>query len=308
MQWSQIKTLFILSFLILNIYLVVQFIDKKDQADYALLDHKNSTIEEKLNNENIVILGELSDTVEKEPYISVGQKIFNREDRALFESLSNQQVSFVQNKFVLSIFKKPVTVPDGDLALVEGFVKRSFVYPEDYTLWDWNKDLNVLIFFQQKNGRPIYFNQGGIILVFLNNKNEMVFYTQTMLGKEESLQEEKTLITPKRAIEALYNANELHFQDEITKVDMGFHTRVPLADGVQVFVPAWKVTVNKERNYFVNAIEGFIFSSDESRFLKEAIEYNIERVEAMDNNDPLKDQGLRLLKEELEVTNRGGIK
>lgn len=307
MQWSQIKTLFILSFLVLNIYLIVQFIDKKDQADYALLDQEESTIEEKLKNENIIIKDKLTDMEEQEPYISVEQKIFDKEDLRLFEKFSNQKVSLIKSKFIISIFNKPVAIPDEDLSTIEGFVKKSFIYPDDYALWDWNKELNVLVFFQEKNERPVYFNQGGVILVFLNDHDEMTFYTQTMLGKAEPLQDENLLITPKKAIEALYNANELHSQDEITKVVIGFHTRVPLADGVQVFVPAWKVTVNDKRDYFVNAIEAFVFSSDETNFLEEAIEYNIGRVEMMDDEEELKEKGLRLLTEKLEAINRGGI-
>lgn len=307
MQWSQIKTLFILSFLILNIYLVIQFIDKKDQADYALLDQEESTIEEKLKNENIIIKEELSDVEEQEPYISVEQKMFDKKDLRLFDDFPNQKVSVINNKFVISIFDKPVAIPDESLSTIEEFVKKSFIYPEDYVLWDWNKELNMLVFFQQKDGRPIYFNQGGVILVSLNDENEMTYYTQTMLGKAEPLQDENSLITPKKAIEALYNANELHSKDEITQAVIGYHTRVPLDDGVQVFVPAWKVTVNDKRNYFVNAIEAFVFSSDEANFLKEAIEYNIERVDMMDDDDEHKAEGLKLLTEKLEAINRGGI-
>lgn len=310
MQWSQIKTLFILSFLVLNIYLVVQFIDKKDQSDYTLLDHGVSTFEEKLKNENIVMLEGISDFSgrKQEPYISAEQKEFDQDDLKLFNSLKNQKVSIVQNKLVVSILDKPIPIPSGELSEIEEFVKKQFVYPSDYVLWDWDKELNILVFFQQKNGRPIYFNRSGIILVFLNENNEMTLYTQTMLGEKESLQDEKTLITPEKAIEALYNANELRSEDEITKVDIGFHTRVPLEDGVQVFVPTWKVTVNDERNYFVNAIEAFIFSSNSSKFLQEIIEYNIERIEMVDDEEALKDETLEFLKEELEKINRGGVK
>ena len=35
MQWGQIKTLLILSFLILDVYLFVQFLEKKEQADLS---------------------------------------------------------------------------------------------------------------------------------------------------------------------------------------------------------------------------------------------------------------------------------
>src|SRR5699024_2331884 len=127
----------------------------------------------------------------------------------------------------------------------------------------------------------------GMILVFLNDENEIIFYTQAMLGEAESRQEKKTLIKPIKAIETLYSTNELNSGDRITKMDIGFHTRVPSSHGVQVFVPTWKVTVNGERNYFVNAIEGFAFSSNEYDFLEETIALYIERVNDSENRDKI---------------------
>jgi regulatory protein YycI of two-component signal transduction system YycFG len=305
MQWSQIKTVFILSFLILNVYLLIQFLDKRDQEDLGLLDREESTIEEKLKNENIVIPKQLSDEQEKEPYLSVSQKVFNEEDIRQLDVLTNQQIAVINKSLILSIMEKPIKIPDDDLELIEGFVKKSFIYSEEYELWDWNKEVNVLIFFQKENNRPIYFNQSGMILAFLNDNNELIYYTQTLLGEADSLQDKKSLFKPLDAIEALYNANELRPRDEVTKVDIGFHTRVPSAEGVQVFVPAWKITVkteDDERNYFVNAIEGFIFSSDESNFLEESIQLNIQRVQTMEEGS-LKKEALKLLQDKLEVLN-----
>lgn len=306
MQWSQIKTLFILSFLILNVYLLIQFLEKQDHGDYSLLEREESTIEEKLKSENIVIPKKLSEEQEKEPYLSVRQEAFEEEDIRQLNSFSNQNVTIINKNFIFSIFEKPVKIPDDDQEVIEGFVKKSFIHSDEYEFWDWNKEANVLILFQKQNQRPIYFNQGGIILVFLNDKNEMTFYTQTLLGEADPLQEKKKLFQPLDAIEALYNANELRPKEEVTKVQLGFHTRVPSADGVQVFVPAWKVTVNDERNYFVNAIEGFVFSSDESDFLQESIEFNIDRVEMLEDSG-FKKEALQLLRDELEAINRGEI-
>ena len=304
MEWGQIKTVFILGFLILNVYLLIQFLEKQDQADLSLLDREDSTIEEKLNSENITIKQSLSDEEEKEPYLSVRQKNFDEEDISQLASLSNQRTTVTNNNFIFSIFEKPVKIPDGDLEIIDGFVKKLIIYPDEYELWHWNKDINVLIFFQKENEQPIYFNQSGIILAFLNDDDELIYYTQTLLGEPDSLHDKKTLLKPLEAIEVLYNANELRPGDEISKVDIGFHTRVPSTDGVQVFVPAWKVTINDEKNYFVNAIEGFIFASDENKFLTESIEFNLERVQEMEDED-IKEDALQLLRDQLERFNRG---
>lgn len=306
MQWSQIKTIFILGFLILNIYLLIQFLDKQNLEDLSLLEREESTIEEKLKNENITISQQLSDEEEKESYLSVRQHVFDEDDMSQLSSLSNQEIAVINKNLIFSIFEKPLKIPDEDLEVIDGFVKNSIIYPEEYKISHWNKEVNVLIFFQEENERPIYFNQSGIILAFLNDDNEIIYYIQTLLGESNSRQDKIKLFKQLDAIEALYNANELRPRDDITKVDIGFHTRVPSADGVQVFVPAWKVTVNNERNYFVNAIEGFIFSSDESSFLKESIEFNIEKIQAIKDDD-FKKEALQLLREELEAIDRGEI-
>src|SRR5699024_1600258 len=125
--------------------------------------------------------------------------------------------------------------------------------------------------FQTKKDRQIYYNENGIVLIFLNEEDEATFYTQTMLEQTETNGDKYTLIEPIKAIEKLYNSNRLRTGDNITSIDMGFHTRIPLEGGVQVFSPTWRVAVNEEKNYFVNAIEGRVYSSKDIDFLKGAI-------------------------------------
>lgn len=304
MQWSQIKTLFILSFLILNIYLLIQFIGKLEEENYGILEYDDSSIEQKLDEENIVIHS-LPSGQEKEPFISVRQRVFSKEDLEKFKTHKNQTIGVINNNFVISLFDKPVPILEEDERdVIEGFVKNYFAFPDDYELWSWNKELNVLIFFQENNERPIYFNQNALILVFLNEENEMVFYTQTMLGESDSIKEKKDLIKPMTAIETLYNSNELRPGDEITKMEIGFHTRVPTDQGTQVFVPAWKVTVNKEKNYFVNAIEGWVFSSNELGFLEETIGFYFNKIDSMTDNQKMKEKVLLFLKSKIDSDER----
>lgn len=307
MQWSQIKTLFILSFLILNVYLLIQFIGKLEEENYGILEYDNASIEQKLKEENIVI-NSLPSGQEKEPFISVRQKVFSKEDIKKFESHKNQDLAVINNNFILSLFDKPVAIPHEDeMDIIEGFVKNYFVFPDDYELWSWNKELNALIFFQEKHDRPIYFNKNALILVFLNDDNEMIFYTQTMLGESDPIKEKKDLIKPITAIETLYNSNELSGGVEITKMEIGFHTRVPTDQGTQVFVPAWKVTVNNEDNYFVNAIEGWVFSSDEIEFLEETMQVYLLKVASMTDNQSIKEKIEAFLKGKLEAADGSEI-
>lgn len=307
MQWGQIKTIFILTFLVLNIFLFTQFLEKQKQDDIGILEQQDSPIEDKLANENITIPEELPEVQEKEPFISVAQKVFTEEDLNSIENGAQQETEIVNQTFVISKLNDPIKVPENATdQTIEELVENIIMSPEQYNFWDWNEDLNVLVFFQEKSERPIYFNQSGLVLLFLNDQDEISFFTQTMLGEEESRQDKRSLIDPMKAIETLFNANELRFGEEVTKVDIGLHSRVPLADGVQVFVPAWKVTVNNERNYFVNAIEGFVFSSNENKFIEDIIVHDLDRIRKNMPEIELRDDVIQFFTDKLAAMNRGG--
>lgn len=301
MQWSQIKTIFIICFLALNIYLIVQYIEKQGQTGANVLHREESTIEDQLATDHITY-GTLPEEDLEESFISVEQKSFTDEEVVELNRLKNQRTTTIINKkMIISQYDKPIAISQNQSREeIEELMKDTFIYFDEYRFWNWNKDLNVLIFFQKKLGRPIYYNSNGIVLLFLDDNDETLFYVQTMLGETESRRDRQSLIQPMEAIETLYNNNELFPNDEVSKVEIGFHTRVPLEDGIQVFVPTWKITVNDERRYFVNAMEGFIFSSNEKAFIEESIEMIIERVEQLEDDEILKENILSFLRGKLD--------
>lgn len=304
MQWNRIKNLFILVFLLLNIYLIYQYNQKIDQADVPVLEPHESTLEHQLELEDIEIdFDELPDSDLKETYISVNQRIFTEEEFAKINTMKGQKMMLVNKSFIVSIFEKPLAVHSNDSQKnIDKLFKDKIPFDEEYKYWEWNKEANVIIYFQEKKDRTVYFNQNGVILIFLNDNDEAVFYTQTMLGETEQRQDEKSLIEPMQAVETLYKINELKSGDKITNVNIGFHTRVPLADGEQIFVPTWKVHVNNNRSYFVNAIEGHVFAGDEKGFLKESIGLYIDRIEAIaDDKEVMKKFVLEQLNVKLDT-------
>ncbi|MEI3604421.1 two-component system regulatory protein YycI [Pseudogracilibacillus sp. SE30717A] len=303
MHWGQIKSLLILSFLILDVYLFMQFLDKKDQADIGILEQQTSTIEERLNAEDITFKN-LPEQEYEEAFISVQQKMFNKDELSSLK-LNELQNTYLFNKyFLMSSIKEPIKIEEkASKEEINEIFEELVYYSEEYSYWNWNKELNVLIFFQNKMDRPVYYNQNGLVLLFLNNQNEVTFYTQTMLGDPEPIAEKKKLIKPIRAIETLYQDSELKSGDNISKVNIGFHTRVPFETGVQVFAPIWKVNVNNEKDYFVNAIEGFTFSTDEQEFLEQVIDSALEKVQipSLDTDRNL-EKMMNQLNERLEKT------
>lgn len=306
MHWGQIKTLLILSFFILDIYLFAQFMDKKEASDVAILEEPSSSIEDQLEAESIQV-NELPEKDYEEAFISVKQKAFSNDELKEIKEVRKQRSFIFEHTLIASQLDKPVKVKkDASKEFFTNLLEDTVYYPDEYTFWNWNKERNIVIFFQNKMERPVYYNQNGIVLFYLNEDNEVVYYTQTMLGDAEAISEKQRLINPMQAIEELYNGNQLYSGDEIDSVDIGFHTRMPFESGVQVFAPIWKVNVNDEEKYFVNAIEGFTFSSDEDKFLFETLESISDKMRgnkkkgSSKKDSPIRDMG-NDLKERVEA-------
>lgn len=306
MQWSQIKTLFIITFLILNVYLLVQLYDKQKQPEGLLEHQEESSIEEQLAEDEIQIPdleGKLD--AEKEPFITVEQQTFSEEELAEIDILKEQSYDIIDENLIVSKVnsKQRISKKASKSTIVEA-AQDVIPFIDEYVFWEWDQDLNIMMFFQEKNKRPVYYNPNGLILIFLNDKNEIEYYSLSKLSEEEKEQEERTLITPMEAIETLYNSGELFYEDEVNSVEVGFHTRIPSTNGVQVFVPTWQITVNDSRNYFINAIEGFVFSSEEHEFLEETLRNDLEKIQSyLSDNDKQKKEIVNLYKDKLDGIN-----
>lgn len=305
MEWGRIKLILIISFLILNIYLLVQFLEKKEQADYSVLEEQQSSFEDLLAAESISI-PELT-TDNSGTYLSVEQKTLTEQDIKIGKDQVKQDVVLLNEDLILSALDKPLKIEeDKPNQYYDDLQKQLFFQIGDYNYWGWNKALNALVYFQEKEDRTVYYNQNGIVVIYLNDHNEAIYYTQTSLGEEEFVAENSELIHPLEAIETLYRANTLHSGDDVKRVNLGFYTRVPYEGDKQVFAPTWKVNINDEKNYFVNAIEGFVFSTDENEFLYEIIQGSLDTLKSNQlNKKKFSKDFLTLLEDKLEILESG---
>src|SRR5699024_7122090 len=244
----------------------------------------------------------LPDEDDEETYISVKQENFE-EDDLKDESLENKQdPKIYKYNLIASKLDKPVKIKeDASTETITDVLEDTVFYPEEYTFWNWNRDANIIIFFQDKKDRPVYYNQNGIVLLYLNDDNEVEYYTQTMIVEEEAGSEEQNLVDPMHAIEELYDDNELSEGDTVSDVKVGYHTRVPFESGVQVFAPIWKINVNDEHDYFINAIEGFTFSSDEEEFLYDVLDSNLDQMKGKRKKDSTTEDIVKDMKKRLET-------
>src|SRR5699024_5937503 len=157
MQWGQIKLILIISFLVLDVYLLIQFLDKKEQADYSVIEEQQSTFEELLAAESISI-PELK-TDDSGTYLSVKQQLLTAEDLSLSKDQLDQEVSLINDYFILSTFKKTFAVKTEQSKDYYEEIKKNIFFDADaYSYWGWNEKMNVLIYFQEKTDSTVYYS------------------------------------------------------------------------------------------------------------------------------------------------------
>lgn len=257
MDWSKIKTIFIVTFLILNIYLLSEFykIYESSQIDYM----SETSFENRLKTEEITY-GELPKSIKKEKYISATPKKFTKEEleKIADTTLKGQAITIKNETTLESVLDNPYPLKD-DFSPDEmtTVLKNNIYQGEQYRYWEVSKSDNTITYYQQYKEKVLYKNINGELVFYLNEDNEIVGYKQTILENFEEFSEDENILQPLKGIETLYENGELAFGSKITEVELGYYTLVHLTSS-QVLTPVWRFVVNGEENLFVNAIEGQI--------------------------------------------------
>ncbi|WP_075619682.1 two-component system regulatory protein YycI [Paenisporosarcina indica] len=271
MDWNKTKTIFIIVFSILNVFLYFLYSNRynEHQEVEALSE---TTIEERLQADNIHIKSTPEDTI-KESYVSGKIRFYSPEE---MKPLDNQTLEVVDRTQLISTFKEPIALGSmEDSVRLTEFVRTHILDGTSYELFDIDEESNKATFFQTINNRPIFFNQNAKLIIYWNEDNKVVRYEQTALEKlENDFEQSENLLSDKRAVEVLYQRNIIKPNSTITSISLGYSTLVQLTE-TQVFAPTWRVRVElqdgSEAEHFINAVEGKIIE-----FNKEPEEIEIE--------------------------------
>ncbi|GGA70192.1 two-component system regulatory protein YycI [Ornithinibacillus halotolerans] len=299
MQWGQIKTLFILCFLLLDIYLLFLVIQKIGNEDFGPANDSGQLEDlDQLELENIKISIDLPDPLPDEVYLTIREKTFTKEEVEEIIARDNQDIEVINNSFIISMLKEKIAIPENATEeVIEQIIFSTVYLGSEYTFDYWDKERNILVFFQEKNDRPVYYHSSGIIFVYLNDDNEIDAYTQTVLGEVEPSSDKKSLISPLKAIMRLYQSNLLLPNDEVTDIKIGYYSMFP-----PVVVPTWKITIDGKQNRYVNAIERFVIPVNDG-FMDDMIQKGIESTRSITKNEELHDQMIEILMAKL-MSNR----
>lgn len=263
MDWSNTKTIFIIVFLVLDVFLLSVFLNRYSTSQFEFI--KEASIEDKLKSYNVEY-EELPEEVSKEPYITGEVKTFT--EREIGE-LSGQSVRLRQNDTnLVSYLKKPVKLGENKMDDIRSFIESNVLYGDQYSYWDTSeeKDGTTYIFYQYYQDRQMFENIKAQLSIKVNRQGEIVSYHQMMLEKLMENGKEEEILSAHQAVQTLYLNGLIKPNSEISNVELGYYTVVQLTE-TQVLSPTWYFKIksgDETEKMYVNAFDGSIYKNEES--------------------------------------------
>ncbi len=262
MDWSKIKTIFIITFLILDVYLLYQFMKVRDANKYEVITE--ASFEEKLKADEIKYV-DLPKAPIQAQYLSAKPKVFTQVD---IDKLKGQPV-VIRGTGTTTLhvtLEKPLKITAKfEPAELSTFITDNVLSGDDYQFGEKSDKDKTITYFQTSGNVPLFKNINGMIIFKIDEENQIVSYEQTFLEEMEKLTAKEEILKPLKAIETLHQKGMLKSKSKITKIDLGYSTLIQLAAS-QVLAPTWRFEVDGKESLFVNAFEGQIiqFNSDEN--------------------------------------------
>ena len=255
MDWSKIKNIFIISFLILDLYLIYEFVKVIDSNVVDVKANIDSSIETELKTEGIEY-APLPEQYVEDFTLKANSKTFTMDDTQK-SVLSNQMVTINRNTNLVSILKEPLVLTEkfGQTEL-NNFIKENVLYGDQYRFWKKSSDGSSIVYTQQYKDKPLFENNKARLEFNVNSENEIDSYTQSYLEDIQELSNPEKIIQPIKAIEVLYKNVELPSNSKITDPELGYYTFIELSGTTQVLYPAWCFNVEGKGKLYVSAFEG----------------------------------------------------
>ncbi|RFU67284.1 hypothetical protein D0469_15425 [Peribacillus saganii] len=251
MEWSKTKSIFIIVFLVLNIFLLFQYMEKRNSNKYEYIPE--TSLEEDLT-ENDITYGKLPDNVKEEKYVTAKSKTFTKDD---VQKLKGQGAAITGETLLVSILEKPFKIDeDFKSEQLDKYIKDTVLFGEDYRFWAFDEEQNTIIYYQEYQKKMFYNNANAELRLHVNSNREIESYEQTYLENIETFNDPVEILPPLQAIEILFTNDDLKAKSDITKVELGYYTYVQTAS--HVLAPTWRIVVDNKKNLFVNAFEGQI--------------------------------------------------
>lgn len=276
MDWNKTKTIFIVVFSILNVFLYFLYVEQRNEAQNVQVAGKTS-IEDLMRQENITY--NLPQVVKNDfSHIYADVKSFTEDE---LEPLMDQSFVIVDNTTIESEMTAPVSIRNEKEAYhFLDFLTKFVWYGVEYELWEIDEEGRKAVFFQKVDGEPIFYSPNARLTIFWDEDFEVTHYEQRMLEEISSKNLKKDLLTQDEAVGSLATRGYLKQDSKVLKVVPGYSATLVSTEN-QVFAATWNIRVELKdgtiEDHFINAIEGKV------------LDFQLEKVEE-ENLDELEDE------------------
>ncbi|MFC4736247.1 two-component system regulatory protein YycI [Bacillus daqingensis] len=257
MDWSRTKTIFIVTFMLLNIFLGYQLAEKQRHGDINEIEQM--TLDSQIEEQRITI--EFEETEEEltgAPITGV-QRSFEDDITFLEQTLERQQIDLIDSTTLYSELDSPYNFSPANLtASTEAFMQQYVFRGEEYQLAAYDEEEGLIGLYQTFEGSMIdqYERDSYHVVLELNDSGQIVSYTQRYLTIVEQGAEEE-LLTPMQVVERLINDPQVGIGTDstISSATVGYYNLMEVDANFQIYAPVWRVIVDDEP-FFVNALTG----------------------------------------------------
>lgn len=243
MDFKRIQIILIVTFSVLNLYLLSVLLDKNESLNFG---NPSSAVnlQEGLRSDSIKAPDLSTDNVEI-PFIKTDKDTFLETH---YKDLPNQTTRMESNKLI-SMLTEPIELNLNEtmnlsvqLAPLQEFIDNGNVLKgEEYTFLSYQVFNRQIIFMQTVNGVPIADSTGSLIFNLSEDK-EVISYEQTHTGPAEIQGRKRTVISEQNAIESLYLSNQIPNKSTIKNLTLSYFQTLSLED-MNIYSPMWYVEI-----------------------------------------------------------------
>lgn len=282
MDFKKIENIFLITFLLLNIYLLVSYFNRNDIQQATSAPDQVNLIREM---EQIGI--ELPSLQEEEREVSYVQADSNNLLEENVDQLENQAGSVAADgSLYTSILSDPIEIdgnPDDgfteeDFAKLNEFIQNgSVLFGEEYTYLRYDRSQSRFIYAQVVEGIPVADGTSEISL-FYGSDGNIISYQQTYAGPMIPQGTTQPTITDRQAVEVLFQNSEISSNSVVGQPILSYYRTLHLED-LSMYGPVWYVPVRDtsgERILRVDALERTIIKEPAAPLVPEEPEEDIE--------------------------------
>lgn len=266
MDFKKIESIFLITFLLLNIYLLISFLNRSNLQHATTASDQVNLLREM---EQIGIeLPSLNEEVREVYYVQADRNTMLEDN---VDQLENQAGSIAEDGTIYtSILSDPIEIDgnpeDGftetDFSRLNSFIESEAVlFGEEYTFLRFDRTDNRFIFAQEVEGIPVADGTSEISL-FYGSDGNIISYQQSFAGPMSTQGNPLEIITDRRAVEVLFQNNEISSNSVVGSPILSYQRTLFLED-LSMYGPVWFIPVrdsNGETILRVDAFEGTVVS------------------------------------------------